>query len=80
MKVWGFQLNKQKWSTLLSENKKDDTCLHDSQGCLKKKIFACIHQRGILQSIIFGEKRGKTHLIKLQAYGEVLRQVIYGLD
>ena len=32
MKVWDFQLNKQKWSTLLSENKKDDTCLHDSQG------------------------------------------------
>lgn len=32
MKVWDFQLNKQEWSTLLSENKKDDTCLHDSQG------------------------------------------------
>lgn len=32
MKVWDFQLNKQEWSTLLSENKKDDTCLHDSRG------------------------------------------------
>lgn len=54
-----------------SHNQHNQAC-KTPQLVKKKKILTCIHQHGTLQSMISGEKRGKMHLIGLQAYGEVL--------